>query len=289
MPQPANVRIDFDGGQGDHDPDLYPCQASAELIEDLDALDAARIEQYHRDGYLAVRRALSTEQVGQAKSALRELIAHQPRSAVRYNLNFERSAMGRVDTLTPTQREAAVRKVFQFHGAHPALDAIMFDAKLLGVLERLGVAQPTLFQSMALLKGPGGREKPWHQDHAYFSTSLRDRVVGVWIALDEATPDNGCMFLLPGQHREPVVHFMRRDLQICDADIRRNPTPRVAVPLSPGGLLLFDSLLPHGTPTNHSPQPRWAMQFHYRSAAATPIDEKERHAVFGSEGKNVTC
>ncbi|WP_269542094.1 phytanoyl-CoA dioxygenase family protein [Cerasicoccus fimbriatus] len=38
-----------------------------------------------------------------------------------------------------------------------------------------------------------GREKPWHQDKAYFDFPLNDRVVGVWIALGEATVANGCM------------------------------------------------------------------------------------------------
>ena len=55
---------------------------------------------------------------------------------------------------------------------------------------------------MALLKPPRGREKPWHQDHAYFNLPLDTPIVGVWIALDEATPENGCMHVIPGSHRE---------------------------------------------------------------------------------------
>ena len=48
----------------------------------------------------------------------------------------------------------------------------------------------------------GGREKPWHQDKAFFEIDVTSPVVGVWIALDEATPDNGCMHVIPGSHLE---------------------------------------------------------------------------------------
>ena len=90
---------------------------------------------------------------------------------------------------------------------------------------------PVLFQEMALLKPPKGREKPWHQDCAYFNYPLGTTIIGVWIALDHADANNGCLHILPGTHREgPVNHFKRRDWQICDTDVqsraRRRRAPR---------------------------------------------------------------
>ena len=67
-------------------------------------------------------------------------------------------------------------------------------------------------------------------------------------------------------------------------------TARVAAaPLAPGGCLFFDSMLHHGTPANASPQRRRALQFVYVPASAVRITQAERLAVFGSEGKDVTC
>jgi hypothetical protein len=132
----------------------------------------------------------------------------------------------------------------------------------------IGDKEPEMFQDMALVKPPRlGREKPWHQDHAYFDYPLGMPVLGVWIALDAATIENGCMQLLPGRHREgPITHFQRRDWQICDNVIMG--TKSVAAPLPPGGLLLFDGLLPHGTPHNSSANRRRALQFHYAPAGS---------------------
>ena len=96
-------------------------------------------------------------------------------------------------------------------------------------------ANPFMSQDMALIKPPFvGSEKPWHQDQAYFNIPLGQTVVGVWIALDEAVPENGCMYIIPGSHTEgPVIHFKRRDWQICDTEVASDHA--IAVPLKPGG------------------------------------------------------
>jgi len=85
----------------------------------------------------------------------------------------------------------------------------------------------------------------------------------------------------------PRPHFSRRDFQICDSEC--NGRECVAVPLSPGGALLFSTLLPHGTPTNQSQMQRLAVQFHYVGKGAPRTDDAARLAVFGGEGLGVEC
>jgi phytanoyl-CoA hydroxylase len=169
------------------------------------------------------------------------------------------------------------------------LKAMSEHPSLLALLKRLMGAAPELFQDMALIKPPRiGREKPWHQDVAYFDVPANTHVIGVWIALDDVTPENGCMHILPGGHLTgPRLHFKRRDWQICDADMLGQIV--LAAPLPPGGCLLFHGLLPHGTPPNRSPHRRRALQFHYRPVGTPAVADEERLAVFGGEGKNVTC
>ncbi len=163
---------------------------------------------------------------------------------------------------------------------------------MIGLLRKLcGGREVELFQEMAMLKPPGGREKPWHQDHAYFNHPLDTKIIGVWIALADVGPENGCMYLLPGAHQQgPIPHFMRRDWQICDAEIfEALAGRRIAAPMKAGDVLVFDSKLPHGTPKNRSNGWRWAVQLHYRSVGSPDCPDEERLAAFGSEGKNVTC
>ena len=96
------------------------------------------------------------------------------------------------------------------------------------------------------------------------------------------------MHVLPGSHRRgPQTHFMRRDWQICDSDIAGQP--QIFIAMDAGDMLLFDAKLAHGTPSNETAQVRWAAQFHYVPANVGEIADSERLAVFGSEGKDVTC
>lgn len=274
-----------------HQPELYDPAGVAQSVPTPADLDAAAHAFYDEHGYLAVDRLFSVDEVSGALAAIDDLIRGKNE---KFNgVYYEAAARRGIEQAEAKDRLDFVRKLAWFTkyddrlerlSNHPSLTRVV--SKLLGGAER-GV--PTLFQDMALLKPPKiGREKPWHQDHAYFDLDLGERVVGVWIALDEATVANGCMQLLDGGHKlGPIVHFNVRDWQICDTQMLGKRS--VAAPLKPGGALFFDGLIPHGTPTNHSPDRRRALQFHYARQDATKVPVEERLKVFGADGRDVTC
>lgn len=266
--------------------DLYSATVTAEVLPDLDSITTESLEIYRDLGYLAVSSVFADAQIADALDAMTAL-AVDPRGA---NIQFEAWAAERLDELSGKERLDYVRKFMKFADADERLRALAYDPRVLDVVKQIiGSDDIMLFQEMALLKPPGGgREKPWHQDNAFFRITPGTPIVGVWIALDEATIDNGCMHVLPGTHREgPVIHFMRRDWQICDTDVQT--TRDVAVPLPPGGMLVFDGLLHHGTPSNNTEKRRRALQFHYIDAATEFTAEEDRLAIFGSEGKDAEC
>ena len=154
-------------------------------------------------------------------------------------IQFEPKLVKQKNEMEGQERRDAIRKIFGFVDYEPRLDAMAAHSGLLGTLEQIMGDTPELFQDMALVKPPRhGSEKPWHQDCAYFNLPEGTTVVGVWIALDEATPENGCLHVIPGSHNEgPMIHFKRRDWQICDTDV---PVARdTMVPLKPGRLPLL--------------------------------------------------
>ncbi len=277
-----------DGTSTTYADNLYTHTGIAEGIDGFDGVTAAHIDQFHERGFLAIHNAFSASEVQAGLNGLFDLIAG--RNPDFTGVMFEKKAQGvDVSTLPPEVKQDYVRKFMWFVEYDERLKALSAHPQLLRVVERIVGETPALFQDMALIKPPqGGREKPWHQDHAYFELPLTTTVVGVWIALDEATVDNGCMVVYPGSHREgPVVHFQRRDWQICDTHERQKEV--LAVPLKPGGCLLFHSLIHHGTPTNNTNQRRRAVQFHYKPESAGKTSKAARLAVFGEEGKDVTC
>lgn len=267
--------------------ELYAANSIAQGVQGFDAVTEDDIGHYHQHGYLVVHDAFSSAEVEAATQGLLDLIAG--RNPEFDDFDIEEVAEAQWLTLRGEEKQDAVRKLMNFTPYDARLRAIAEHPQLQQILARLIGTTPERFQDMALLKPPRiGREKPWHQDCAYFDLPLETPVVGVWIALDAATVENGCMHVLAGGHRDGArPHFQHRDWQICDAEMLGRSC--AAVPLNPGGCLFFDGLLPHGTPHNRSPLRRRALQFHYRPAGVIPTTREERLAVFGGEGKNVSC
>lgn len=267
---------------------LYAPEVLIEPIPSFDDITDSIRDQYFELGFISVARAFSPGKIDAARQALVDLVNSDIPDGTQ--LQFESEAKDILENLSPEEKQDYVRKFMWFSHLNQATIDIMYDPGLISVVETLLEGECEMFQDMALFKPPGfGREKPWHQDHAYFNVPFGTKVVGVWIALDDTFPENGCMHFLPGGHKDgPMPHWDRRDWQICDADVL-GKTGQVATPLPAGGCLIFDGLTPHGTPTNKSNARRRALQYHYVLKGTPRTSTEERIAIFGDEGKNVSC
>ena len=309
-----HLRVFYEPKIPDHDPALYAFDGIDQGVPATALSEDLAVERFRADGFLMVRGLLDEALVRAAKAELEAMtLVDKPacwgiwyegalRDHVSLDPSLDREIDGKVggigfapgqegDRLPDVEaslRARHVRKFMGFVDHHPALGELARHPAMLALVERLVAGTPELFQDMALVKPARGREKPWHQDHAYFNLALDTPIVGVWIPMGEVTPENGCMHMLAGGHKEgPRLHFKRRDWQICDTDVAA--TGRVAVPMRVGDVLFFDGKIPHGTPINRTETFRWAVQYHYRPQAAVATDDAARLDAFGSEGKNVTC
>jgi phytanoyl-CoA hydroxylase len=132
----------------------------------------------------------------------------------------------------------------------------------------VGMHDPRLLQSMVIFKNPhiGGEVTP-HTDHTFLWTEPQS-VIGFWLAIDEATQDNGCLWALPGGHRIPVKSRFRRtpDDASTQMDVfDESPYPDEGwVPLEaePGTLIALHGSLPHRSSANTSGDARLAFTLH---------------------------
>lgn len=282
-------KLDVDGiAPQPYPEDLYATAATVQARQGLPERPEEIESQYREAGFVSIDGAFSREQTQGLVDALSDLTFRElPK---RTQLQFENLAADKIEGLAPDERLDYVRKLMWFVDLDARIEAAAYDPRLMRIVERLLGSEPEMFQEMALLKPPGiGREKPWHQDHAYFNLPEGTPVVGVWIALDDAYPANGGMHFLPGGHRGGIIpHFNRRDWQICDAEVLERGQA-VATPLKAGGLLIFDGMVPHGTPSNRTDTRRRALQFHYIPKGTLRTTTEERMRLFGSEGRDVSC
>ena len=178
--------------------------------------------------------------------------------------------------------ESRVSKIFKLHRDSVFHEFATQPGTLSLVTPLLG-AEIDCFLSQFIFKNPEAWGQPWHQDSYYFPFD-RGPQVGVWLAVSEATLENGCLHVVPGSHRE-AVHEHVRDrrpganlgyVEIVNHDM----SGAVPVLMQPGDLLVFHSHLMHRSEDNLSSGIRAAMVYHYaergtvdRSGRASPIND----------------
>ena len=159
------------------------------------------------------------------------------------------------------------------HDLDPVFDRFSRAQPLPDLAADLGLARPRIWQSMYIFKQPGiGGEVRWHQDASFFVTDPIT-VTTFWFALEDATCDNGCLWVEPGGHRGKL-----REQFIREGDATRlealDPTPWpgkvAAIPLEAraGTLVVFHGKLPHYSAPNRSAASRHAYTLHVTDASA---------------------
>ncbi len=162
----------------------------------------------------------------------------------------------------------AVNKIgHALHDRDPVFDAFSHGPELAALAAGLGLAEPRLWQSMLIFKQPRiGGEVRWHQDASFFVTEPIS-VTTFWFALEDASLDNGCLWVLPGGHRGPLrERFVREGdaLRMETPDTTPWPAPEqaLALPCEAGTLVVFHGLLPHWSAPNRSARSRMAYTLH---------------------------
>ena len=177
--------------------------------------------------------------------------------------------------------EDSVSKIFRL-ARDPVFHAFMTSAAVVEVVTSiLGADDVDNFLSQFIFKNPGAWGQPWHQDSFYFPFDPPRPVVGVWLAVTEATLANGCLHVLPGSQTEPVHDHVPDArpganfgyVEIVDHDMSGS----VPVLMHPGDLLVFDSHQMHRSTDNTDDRIRAAMVYHF--APAGTIDHSEE--LFG--------
>ena len=164
-------------------------------------------------------------------------------------------------------KSASINKIgHALHDLDPEFSRVSRDPRLAALAASLGLAAPLLLQSMYIFKQPRiGGAVAWHQDATFLYTDPVT-VIGFWFALEPATLENGCLWVLPGGHRLPLRQRFRRTAEGLDTEILDDsPLPLDAaapLPVAAGTLVVLHGLLPHFSSANHTPASRHAYALH---------------------------
>jgi Phytanoyl-CoA dioxygenase (PhyH) len=224
-------------------------------------LTAAEIRSFRDNGFIAVERLTTDDEITRLGEVYDDLYAHrtgmldgvfdltQP-----YGTTSE-PRLGQL--LFPELRFEQIRDTALWRNARAVAAQLLAVAE--GDLESWGhlIAKPPHSPAVT----------PWHQDEAYWDPALHYEAVGVWAPMDDATVDNGCLWFIPGSHRRDVLdhRHLHDDPSIHVLEVAEpiDCTDAVAVPVRRGGATFHHPRLLHysGPNTTDGRRRAWANEF----------------------------
>ena len=180
---------------------------------------------------------------------------------------FEENAFLSDGSLRHTKDRSINKIGHALHDLDPVFDEFSRTERVQQLVADLGIERPLLLQSMYIFKQPHiGGEVTCHQDSTFLYTEPV-RIAGLWFALEDATVDNGCLWVIRGGHQCGLKSRWRRrpeggmGFEILD----EKPWPEDQLePLEArkGSLIVLHGLLPHKSLANLSAKSRHAYTLH---------------------------
>jgi ectoine hydroxylase-related dioxygenase (phytanoyl-CoA dioxygenase family) len=230
-----------------------------------------QIRFYHENGFLAVTEPLTTpDEIARLVAVYDDL----------FRRRVGRETGDQFD-LAGTDEEGKEEALPQILGPSryaPELTQGLLFANAQALAKQLLGEEAAFGGDHAIFKPAGrGVATPWHQDEAYWDPGLKYNSLSIWIPLQEATVENGCMQFVPGSHKWEVQphHSIGHDPRIhgLEIDMEVESATAVPCPLPPGGATFHDSRTLHYTGANTTDVPRRAYILGF-GTAATKLDEE---------------
>jgi hypothetical protein len=219
-----------------------------------------QIQKYRRDGFLAIENFLDAGELQQWREVTDEAVGRRL------------EASGLTDNKADDYYSQVFIQCIRLADTHAGMRELMFDSRLGEIAGTLaGVNGIRIWHDQALIKPPFGNPTAWHLDNPYWSFSSRDSI-SIWVALDDATLANGCMWYLPGTHK-----FARWDNAGIGQNMRDifkyypewESIEAASVPVPAGSAVFHNGLTAHGAGANMTPRPRRAMTCAYMPDGST--------------------
>lgn len=189
--------------------------------------------------------------------------------------------------------------IHQPHYVSPVMEKYARHKKICGVLSQIAAAHLAhwdgsvkCMQSMLFVKPPGFQGQAWHQDEIYIPT--RDRsLCGAWIAMDEATIENGCLWVIPGSHRPGYLYPQHKHDNLDEFDGAAesygfDDSAEIPVEVKSGAVVFFNGHLLHRSRKNRAEIYRRVLVNHYMNSwSLLPWQIREGESAATSDFRSI--
>ncbi|XP_076614244.1 phytanoyl-CoA dioxygenase domain-containing protein 1 isoform X2 [Chaetodon auriga] len=178
--------------------------------------------------------------------------------------------------IVPKQR--SLNKVgHALHAYEPLYKKVTHSPRIQGIAKKLGLVHPVILQSMFIFKQVFVCFLVTaHQDATFLYTEPLGRVMGLWIALEDATVNNGCLWFIPGSHNSGISRRMVRTppgtfplTDFIGQEQAHDDEKFVLAPVKKGGVVLIHGEVVHRSAENTSEDSRHVYTFHIMESQDT--------------------
>ena len=249
-----------------------------ETLLTLSSITADQKKFFDLNGYLLIESILTQQEVAEYRTIYDRFLSGEiDCRESRYDLggHAEKKRKG-VENETQIMRPCDLL---------PSLAHMAYHERALAIARDLIGSDAEFDFDMMIDKGPRtATATPWHQDAAYWIQLADSRAASVWLALDEATLDNGCMWYVPGSHLKPLRMHRKagKDGIALECDATENEG--VAVPIKPGSCVFHHGGTLHYSRGNTTDSHRRAFIINYRPRAMVEY-ERSLGVTHGSNKK----
>ena len=163
-------------------------------------ITAAQVAFFHEHGYLALGRITTDDELSWLRAAYDSLVVGRPNKGMPHSIYDTTRPYGEPGELLLGQVLRPENTVPQITQTALWRNARRVALRLLDLPDRDVEHWGHLVHKPARI----GKVTPWHQDEGYWDPDLAYHAVGAWTPLDDATIDNGCMWFVPGSHKQPI-------------------------------------------------------------------------------------
>lgn len=237
-------------------------------------LTQEQIDQYQRDGALIYRNLLSTREVEALIREIGKAVEAMGTAKVAENDAYGQSA----EQQTESYYDAVFLQKVNLWKVNDAIKKLFLGPELGKMVTTLaGVQGMRVWHDQTLQKLPWANPTAWHLDNPYWSFYSRD-AISIWIALDEATVENGCMYYIPGTQKtaefERNVPISPSIGKLFKAYPEWASLQPMVGEMKPGDCGFHNGLTAHGAGANMTPGYRRAMTCAYMPAGSTYNGQK---------------
>ena len=218
-------------------------------------------EFFEKYGYLKYKQVLSDDELSTAQKRSEDIalgnLTHVPERFIQLEAEFRDKDV----TDEKTIRLDKVRKMTHLAYFDDVIKSIAKNPKIVDVVEALmGTPNIKLYTDQLMMKPRfHGTVTGWHQDSASWPNFVPQKAVSCWVALDDATVENGCMTVLPGSHKWGPINHDLKDVFMAHPDIS-DPKP---IEIKAGHCMFHAGLNLHKTGANTTPNRRRGLALHY--------------------------